>query len=214
MPFRPPSKILEKTLRFKALNHKEGRLYLWGHAALINPLISQAYYVRLLEKMCGKHAVHHAQYLAGKAQAMKGLEIINQRFGYAKTISDKKRLFDFNAGQAEILGFGTYRWTLDTKNMYFTGTTSSPFAEDYRKLWGLQKQPVDYWFMGAWVGCAEAIFEEPMVCLEARCIAKGERVCQFIVQPTPRWKRSDPLVKQHRILFSPPLSMKELASQR
>lgn len=211
MTIKLPSGILEKTKRFKELRHENGKVYLWNYTALIDPLITQAYYVRLLEKLCGREEINKARYFAGKIQAIKGLEIINQKFGYAKTIPGKKKLFYFNAGQSEILGFGKYKWTLDFRKNYFVGTTRSPFAEEYMKMWGTQKAPVDHWFMGAWAGCAEAITKKKMVCVETRCIAKGNTICEFVVKSPDKWDKN--VVQENKILFEKPPSMEDLAER-
>jgi len=211
MALNLPPLILQKTLATKTLEFKEGKLYLWATPCFIDPIQLQTYYHRLNEHSCGYKKANRIRYYTGKLQAMTGMKIVNQRFGYAKTISDKKRLLLFNAGQTELLGLGKFQWQkIDFKNELFMCNTISPFAEEYKRFYGMQKNPVDYWIMGTWAGTIESLTGKKMLGLEGSCIAKGDRYCQFIIRPVDKWNKSDNIFKKLKFLLKEEPGIKEL----
>ena len=203
--------ILQKTLTKQHLNFKDGRVYLWGNPCFIDPVLIQVYYSRLIQKKCGEKEANRIRYYTAKLQALAGNKITNKRFGYAKTISDKKKLFLFNCGQAELLGLGKFEWIrLDFDKELFVCNTISPFAEAYKNFYGIQNQAVDLWLMGSWAGALEYILGKKMFTVESSCIAKGDKYCQFISRPIKRWEKNDSLYRHYRYILDEVLHEEEL----
>lgn len=202
MAFRPPP-LLQKVLRFKSMEHKDGKFLLWGTPCLISPLNVTVFLFKFLGENYGFDTAKECMYFTGKFQAKLGIYIINKRFGYAKTILDKRRLLEFNTTQTEVLGLGQWHWKrmgLGTDNIFIVYGIS-PFAEMYKRLFGMSKDVVDYFHMGIAAGGIEATVTEKMVCIEETCVAKGDSYCQFITKPIDQWDRNDKLVKQNKFLF-------------
>jgi predicted hydrocarbon binding protein len=57
----------------------------------------------------------------------------------------------------------------------------SPFAKEYLKRYGKQKEPVDYILSGAIAGFFSKYFGKDVECKEVSCVAKGEKYCQFVI---------------------------------
>lgn len=211
MSLKLPPAILQKTLMKQHLNFKDGKLYLWGNPCFIDPVYIQIYYSRLIQKKCGEKEANKIRYYTAKIQALAGNKITNKRFGYAKTINDKKKLFLFNCGQTELLGLGKFQWIkLDFDKEIFICNTISPFAEAYKKFYGLQNQVVDFWLMGSWAGALEYILGKKMFAIESNCFAKGDKCCQFIIRPIKKWQKTDALYKRFSYILDEVFYEKEL----
>jgi hypothetical protein len=211
MAFRPPPAIVQRVMRFKAIKHEDGKFLIFGNPAFIDPIYVQVYYHKLVEKKCGDEA-NRIRYYTAKLQAMIGTKIINERFGYAKTIPDKEKLTEFNQGQPEIMGLGQFqRVRMDFKNNLFIYSGRSPYAEEYKRFFGPQKGPVDYWLMGMWAGAFEAITNKKMLCIEKRCVAAGSKTCEFVIKPVKDWEKSE--LKKYEFLLKEAESMEELGGK-
>ena len=197
MAFRPPPKLLRKVLGFKAMVHKNGKFYLWGVPCSIVPLFSFSYIQRLLEKKYGKKDAATILYSLGVLQTKVGFDLISDKFGYAKTYKDKVELLKFITGQAATVGNGDYTWTrIDLKNNIFIVKSLCPHGEHYRRFFGLQKEPTDHFIRGECATMVEKAFNiKNSFCVEKRCIAKGDKYCEFVVRPFEDFDKKDPLVK-------------------
>lgn len=211
MSFKPPPAIVQKVMRFKAIKHENGKFLIFGNPAFIDPIYIQVYYHKLIEKISPEKA-NSIRYYTGKLQSTIGTKIINERFGYAKTITEKEKLTTFNQGQTELVGLGQYeRVKLDFKNNIFIYRGKSPFAEEYKRFFGQQDNPVDYWIMGMWAGAFEEITGEKMLCIEKRCIAARSQFCEFVIKPVRKWEKSE--LKDYEFLLKEEKSMKELGGK-
>ncbi len=213
MAFRAPPKILQRVMKFKAIKHDRGKFLIWGNPAFIDPIYIQLYYHKLVEKSC-KSEANRIRYHVAKFQAEIGTRIINERFGYAKTLKEKQSLTIFNQGQTEVLGLGSFNIIrMDFKNNIFMYKGVSPFAEEYKRFFGLQKKPVDYWLMGMWAGAFEVITGKKMLCLETKCVASGASSCEFVVKPVESWSKSDANFKSNSFLVKDEPGFKGLGSK-
>lgn len=215
MALKLPPAIVQKTLASKAINHKEGNVFLWDTPCFIDPIQIQLYEHKLIEKSCGVQEANRIRYFTAKLQSMTGMKIMNERFGYAETLHEMKQLILFNCGQTELLGIGKYDWKiLDFKKELFICTSiKSPWAEDYKRFYGLQKDIVDYWMMGAWAGTFEAHLKKPCVSFETECLAKGDKKCSFITRPIDKLDKKDPLLKKFNFLIKKEYTLKDLGGK-
>lgn len=200
MTFKPPSPILQRVARFKAMEHKDGKFFIWNVPGLISQLYSVVYLQRNLEKECGLDKTMNALYSMGFFQAENGVKIINEKFGYAKTISDKKKLIEFNSGQAEMVGSGKMKLVrVDFQNNLFIIKMKSNIALEYKKFFGLQKNSVDHFVRGALSGLISPIIEKETLCIETKCVAMGNPFCEFVSKPLDDWDKNDPLFKSQKV---------------
>ena len=160
MVFNPPSALMQKVARFKALEHKDGKVLLWGVPCSVDPIYLQIYMYKLIINNSSNEIANSIRYHT----AIEGMKIVNERFGYAETIQDKKKLLEFNTGQTEVLGLGKFEIIkMDFENkLFIVKTIKSPFAEEYKRFFGIQKKAVDYWVMGMWTGAIETLVDTEM----------------------------------------------------
>ena len=210
MAFNPPPTLLEKVMRFRAIQHKDGKVLLHGIPVLLALFSSNAYQQRLLEHLYGKKAACEVIYGIGKFQAGQGTKIINKRFGYADKIKDIKKIMEFNLNQTEVVGAGKLKWIkVDFDNQIFIVKGDSTFAREYKKLFGLTSYPVDYFLGGCIAGGLEVVLNKKMFCDEIKCIAQGDPTCIFIIRPVEKW---DKKILKKRFIEDIP-SLKELGAK-
>ncbi len=201
MAFRAPPRMLRKVLGFKSMVHKDGKFYLWGVPCSIVPLFSFSYIQKLLEKKYGKKDAATVMYSLGVLQTKVGYDLISDRFGYAKTYRNKVELLKFITEQAAIVGNGLYKWIrIDLKNKIFIVRSVCPHGEHYKKLFRLQKEPTDHFIRGECATMVKKAFNiKNSFCIENRCVAKGDKYCEFVVKPIENFDAKDPFIKKQLI---------------
>ncbi|HLC98682.1 MAG TPA: 4-vinyl reductase [Candidatus Nanoarchaeia archaeon] len=215
MGFKAPPSIMQKVMRFKALKYEEGgTLTIWGNPCSLIPLYIQIYFHKLAAKSTSDDELKWMLYHTAKFQTSIGFRIINERFGYAKTMQEKKQLLEFNTGQTEILGLGTWKFVrMDFDNNIFIVEGHSPYAVEFKRFFGMQKEPIDYFFCGSCAAAVETIIGKPMLAIESKCIAKGDKQCSFIIKPVNKWDKDDPLIRKNKILLKKAPAMEELGAK-
>ena len=200
MVFKPPPAILQRVMKFKAIKHKDGKFLLWDIPCFISELYTFIYLQRLIEDGMGSRKASSIIYSMGFLQAGKGLKMVVDRFGYAKTIQDKKKLMDFNLGQSEMVGIGSLECVrADFEKEVFIFRGRSPIGEEYRKFFGTQRAPVDHFLRGCLGSMVEWVTKKRCLCIETQCVAMGKRYCEFVVKPVPGWDRKDPLYSNQSV---------------
>ncbi|MBD3313940.1 hypothetical protein GF345_05855 [Candidatus Woesearchaeota archaeon] len=199
MSFRAPPSIVQKVLRFKSIQIKDGKFLLWNTPGNVFPLFSTVYLNRIMEKNLGIKEAMTFFYEQGRYQAKNVYKIITQNFGYAKTITDKKKLLQFNTGQGELAGWGKWEWkVIDFKNNLFILSGYSTYAEEYRKIFGIQKHQVDHFGRGSCAGFIEEVIGIKVFCVETSCMATGKKKCEFMIKPVEEWNDKDSNYKAQR----------------
>ncbi len=191
MALKLPPPIIQKVQGLRALQYKDSNLLLWDTPCILIPVQMEAYKNLICDTaLDGKYKTLH--YLTAKLQAKTGVKIINERFGYAETLLDKRKLLEFNMGQFELLGHGKVDiLKADFENLDFLFKTNSTYAQEYKSMFGIQKKPVDITMAGMSAGCLEQITGKQLFCLETRCVAKGDTVCEFIIKPLNKWNKKE-----------------------
>lgn len=210
-----PSPIMQKVARFKSLQHKDGKFLIWGNPAFIDPVYIQLYYHKLVESHTGFEHSNRVRYYTAKFQSMIGMKIINERFGYAKTLGDKKKILNFNMGQSEVLGLGKFEVAKQdfNNNVFIIRSKVSPFADEYKRFFGVQKNPVDYWISGCLAGIIESLIKKQVLCLETSCVASGNTFCEFMIKPEDQWDKKSTLFKTHSFLTGKEPSLNDLGAK-
>jgi predicted hydrocarbon binding protein len=133
-----------------------------------------------------------------------------KKFGFVKTKS-REELLKFILEQSSLIGHGYFRWSkIDFKNNVLIGRGISFMAQNYKKIFGLQKCPIDYFLRGEVTSLASEIFNKNMFCVEMECIAVGNKECVFVAKPLNRWDRNDSQFRNQLVNKLP--SIKELAN--
>ncbi len=194
------SPLLLKALGLKALKHKEGKLSMWGVYGTLSLLSSQVYLQKLLETNLGLKKSRAYFYTVGRHQGKQAFRMLSGRFGYAKTIKDKAKLLKVIATQCEVVGHGQFQWIrIDLKNKLCVLAGRSSLAEEYKKIFGIKKYPVDYFLAGIASMFVEEIIKEKVFCMETACLAMGKRYCEFVIKPVRNWDKKDKQFKEQYV---------------
>lgn len=201
MGFRPPPAILQKVMRLRAMKYTDnGGINLWGVPAGFFMMYAEVYLQRLMEKQIGMKKASSLLYAYGALQSGQGFKVISERFGYAKTIPDKVKLLKFNSGQSEMVGRGKYEWIkLDFEDEVFIAKGISTTAKEYKRFFGMQKEPIDHYMRGGANAYVELVTGKKCFTAETRCIAKGDKHCEFMTKPIGKWDKKDPLFMSQAI---------------
>jgi predicted hydrocarbon binding protein len=182
--------ILKKLIGFNALNWSDGKFTINKMSGIIHLLYVNVYQQRLLEQQFGKKGAMEHLYSLGIFQGRQGFKIISERFGYKKKL-DKKKLLEFNSKQSEFVGLGKCKWIkIDFVNNIFILRMQSAMAKEYRRLFGLQKEPIDHLIRGITAAFIEELTGNKVLSIETRCIAKGDKLCEFVVKPIHNWNKN------------------------
>ena len=69
----------------------------------------------------------------------------------------------------------------------------NPFiCEQYKKLFGSSKKPIDYYLAGLFAGASHEIIAGKVKCIETKCVAKGDEYCEFVIygENHPEYKKA------------------------
>jgi len=194
MAFKPPPAIVQRMLRFKALKHEEGgKLSLWGVPATLFPIYSMVYLQRILENEFGYKKASSIIYAMGKFVSYQTFRMVSERFGYAKTMQDRAKLLEFNSGQSDMAGLGSFEWKkLDVEKDFYLIRGKTTLSEEYKRFFGIQKGPVDHFMRG----CMEAYVETAsgkhgMFCIETSCVAAGKNYCEFLTKKKSAFSKKE-----------------------
>ncbi len=214
MAFNPPPAILQRVLRFKALKHEQGgKLSLWGTPGVLNTNITESYLQRLIGKVYGEKECMSVFYTLGVFQGRDAFRMISKNFGYAETFHDKKKLLEFQTGQSVVVGRGDFSWErMDFEKNIFVAKGASPHAEEYRKLFGVQKVPVDHFLRGVTAAFIEETIKKKVFCVEKRCVANGNEYCELVTKPVDSWDKNDRDFTEQSIKEMP--GLKELGARK
>lgn len=194
------SLIIERVIRFKEFKHDRGKFLVFGIPGNMSANYVNIFLWRLLEKKFGKKKTMEVLYNVGKFQALQGINIFNKRFGFAKKITNKKKLLEFGLKNFAFVGAGTFEIKrADIENLFFIITGKSNFAEEYKRFFGPQKAHYDDAMRGAFAGTVEAIFGKKVFCVKTRCISQGKPACEFVIKPLEKWNKNDPVFKEQYV---------------
>lgn len=192
MGFSTPPAILQKMLAFKAFKHENGKLFLWGIPGFLTATYVTVYQMKLFEKEIGQKKLESLIYALGKFQGKEGFKIMTEKFGYAQTFQDKKKLLEFQTGQTEIVGVGSFSWAMmDFENEIFIIKGKSTLAEEYKRIFGMNKFPIDYLLRGAFAAFIEELLKKKVFCIETKCIVEGKDECEFVIKPLEKWDKKE-----------------------
>ncbi len=191
---------------------EDGGLSLLGTRANIVAVFVDVFRQKLMEEELGYKKASSIIYNVGQFTGQQAWNLIAKKKGMEKRMPLKK-LFEYNLGQSEFIGRGKLILQLfNLKEKIFVLHLTSSFAKEYKRLFGNSKNCVDHIYRGMAAAFGKAIFKEPCLCIETKCIAKGNEICEFIVKPTKKFK----LKKKEKDLFlmeSMP-SFKELGAKK
>jgi len=191
------SAIVKEMFESGVFDIHNGEFLIWDMPTILYPLNS----ILLINLMKEKHpeiTMGELNYQIGKMQSHRGNKVLTQRYGFKV---DEKFMKD-TFGKSELLGMGIFEFLdfdIDTKT-FTVINPYNPYAHQYLKVFGIQKESVCHYLRGLCAGSFQAFFEdEEMLCVELSCIAKGDKTCVFRIKPVSKWDKENPVVKEQMI---------------
>ncbi|MHA1854387.1 MAG: hypothetical protein ACTSUF_12885 [Candidatus Heimdallarchaeaceae archaeon] len=104
---------------------------------------------------------------------------------YKITKMDAERFTQLFAPTIKTCGWGDVRFEqikLDKGQETIVIINNNPFAYIYKKILGIQKEGVDDYLLGLFAAGIYAISGKKVAAKETKCIAKGDKHCEFIIK--------------------------------
>jgi len=166
------SEFFAHMIQYGIFNYKDGEITVFNNPYLFIPISALATIQYELNKVFPKEANTLIEWI-GRVDGRTASNILVKRYGIdPKNI---RRLLD--AGTLTGLG------KLDLKKVeeeeIIVTCINSPFAKYYKKKYGISKEPVDYYILGALVGSDIPITGREAVGKELFCIGKGDKYCEY-----------------------------------
>ncbi len=201
--------FLANVIKYKQIKYKDGKIIGWGTPCTMFPTFSLLYLYEYLKKELNEKKVAEIFYSLGKFQGETAFKLIMKRFGFKKKIPNKKQFISFYASQAPAAGQGTWKMiVINFKKNIFIAVSKSPFAEEYKKYFGIQTNPVDHFMRGQCTALFEMMLKQKMFAVEKKCLAKGNIRCEIVTKPLEDWDKKDKLFNSQFVKETP--SIQEL----
>ncbi|MBI4147548.1 hypothetical protein HY494_02760 [Candidatus Woesearchaeota archaeon] len=159
---------------------KDGEFFIWNIPGMNLPMYTYIEIIELLRKECPK--TDQILYAVGEKQSVLAADYMKNMFGIKRAADQINSVLQ----QIVLLGFGELtcvKLNLE-EGVALYKNENSPFAKYLRQMYGLTATPVDAYLSGVLAGTLQAVTGKVLVCIETKCIAKGDPCCLFeIKQP-------------------------------
>ncbi len=162
---------------------EDGHALLFGEFVILMPSGVFLQMVSLLEKETSKKKAHDILMKLGEFQLEAAVKRYEKRYDIQS--ADKRKIITFLFDILNILGWGT----VEIEELSFDKRTvrvivkNGVLGEKYRMMYGKKnKEPVDFYLAGWLRRTFELIFGQKMNIKETKCIAKGDKYCEFLIK--------------------------------
>ena len=162
--------------------------FLRAHNILL-PVRSLFKLMESLKERIGEGETEEILREVGRFQIKQALVRYTKVLGIEKI--EKETFKELGREILKILGYGEYEIIVNYKEkmMYFK-SDNAPIPTEYKEMYGLSEEPIDYYLCGMLEEVGHAFFGIPMKCVETKCIACGDPYCQFEVFPVEEKKET------------------------
>lgn len=118
----------------------------------------------------------------GKYQVSHAVKRYSKTIGFEKL--DKAKITEFGINVMNLMGQGDYKILyFDEKSGEITTASKNvPTAREYLLIYGKSRKPIDSFICGIWEEAFSRVLNKQMICVETKCIAKGDKICQFEIR--------------------------------
>jgi predicted hydrocarbon binding protein len=177
--------VLEKLLALRQVKFERGQIFLFGQPDLLIP----ARGFLKIQKELVKSGKENLIYESGKESGYDWFE------GMSKNRKMKVTdVANWGSDLVTLSGWGIAelkKIKQSEKYMEFN-LINSTIAKNY----GKSNEPVCHMFRGLVAGAAEFTFKCKIDAVETKCIAKGDSICEFIIQPKQKFDKKNKIVKK------------------
>ena len=161
---------------------REGSIVFFGYNMIFTPTRTMALIRHLLLENYGDKATD-VLYKGGYGHLKHIFGTFSSKFDLSKM--DQKTFLDLFTPSGQTLGLGEFKVISLNPKTGLTVLTSNnnPFAQTYKEMYGKQEKGVDDFIRGMIAYLSEAFSKKQATCEETKCIAKGDKYCEFITKP-------------------------------
>lgn len=184
-----PKLSLIKYIETGQLKFEEGKIIFFGHEMMFIPITTQTTLYHLIKKDFGNKKVKELFFEQGYQHINNILKGFTEKFDLSKM--DIKTFLDLFSPTVQTIGMGYMEY--ETPRIFeghaFIRVKNNSFAKAYLELYGTQKSGVDDFFRGIFAGFLDSLTKKQTVCTETKCIAKGDKYCEFVTKPVTKAKK-------------------------
>lgn len=173
------SQLFLNVISYGAFNYEQGCIRLWNDLFVFVPIDCLAFLQKKLYDIYGEES-DYFMYWLGKVNGRNGTELMVKKFG----INPKN--FDKFVEGATFDGYGKLKLkSVDLKNKVDAVIIgeNSPLPQEFKRLYPNHREPVDFFVAGEISGGGEPLFKKyNLSCKETKCIAKGNKNCEYHIQ--------------------------------
>ena len=178
-------KVLTELLLHKQVSFEKGKITPFGRPSSLLPTDSFVNIQKELEHLGAENVIYSAAKKSGeywfeemnKAYSLKGQDVI-----------------DWGSKIVTLAGWGeaVIKKRNDSEKLIICTVADSTLAN----LYGKSEFAVDHLFRGLLCGAMSAIYKAELDCVETSCVAKGDKICEFVVKPSNQFDMTNPITKK------------------
>ncbi len=179
--------FLARVIANKELKYEDGCLSLMGSPGCLLALNTLAATQEALRREFGASGASVFYHMLGY-QAGNAAKLMRNRFGFPV-----EQAMKLQADHLAMIGAGSFSFVrTDFKANMFVLRGESNFAREYAKVFGVQKDAVDWMIKGGVVYLLnEYLDRTDFVCVETSCVAKGNKYCEFVARPKKSFSKAE-----------------------
>jgi predicted hydrocarbon binding protein len=181
--------VFKKLLMARQIKFEEGRIVLFNQRITMNPAYTNVMIQKELEKINSAHIIYDSMKELGK-QWTRDLQ---KNYG-----TKYKDVVKWGINVVTLAGWGTVKIMADKPSEKFLifRLEDSAVGKTILRNYGKSKIPVDYSFRGMLAGTFSVLFNTNMDCIETKCIAMGNSICEFVVREKTKIDFKDEKTRQ------------------
>ncbi|MDO8340308.1 MAG: hypothetical protein Q7T16_06655 [Candidatus Burarchaeum sp.] len=179
--------LLENMISKKQIVWEPGTIFLFGNRVHLFP---SAFMVHLAKSL-HEEGRDWMQYRAARKLGIEWMSTALKSLDAPATINEATAHGSDILSFAGWISFDISHIETNPPKITLTGENSS-FAREYLKQYGKTDFPVDHFLRGCFSGGYVTVFQEPSLeFVETKCLAKGDRYCEFVGMPRKMFNLKD-----------------------
>jgi len=181
--------VLKKLLFARQIKFEEGKIVLFNQRINMVPVYSFATLQMEIEKIGKEEIIYQSMKKLGR-QWTTDLQ---------REYKTKHRaVIEWGINVVTLAGYGTVEIIKDSveKKAAVYLLKDSSMVDYILKNKIKVKHPVDHMFRGMLAGTYCTLYNMDMDCVETKCRAKGDKVCEFVVKERSKFDLKDPKIKR------------------
>lgn len=180
-------KLITRFIGARAVKFDGSRVYYWNVPMIVWPFENIALFEKELAKNFGARALDIVYYMA-RIHGENGTNILLRKYAVKPEVSDMRYFYE----QMDFVGIGHAEDTQNTdakNNIFEVSNKNSPNGIAHLDRFGKSEIPVCTFNRGLIAGGAYATTvamnnnKEDLLCIETKCVAKGDKECIFNTKP-------------------------------